>query len=58
MGCRGVEVPIPVLVSEHKEGREEKQVEPHGQGNEDGVGEARSRKRGGKVRAGTLGETC
>jgi len=51
MDCRGVEVPTPALVSEHKEGREEEQVDPYWQRNEDCVGEARSWERGGKIRA-------
>jgi hypothetical protein len=56
--CRGIEVLMPALVSEHKEGREEKQVEPHRQRNEDRIGEARSWEWGGEIRARTLEATC
>lgn len=42
-------------MSKYKEGREEKQIEPRGQRNEDRVGEARSWERGGEIRARTLG---
>ena len=56
--CRGVEVPMPVLASEQKEDREEKQIEPYRQRNEDRIGEARSWEWGGEIRARALEATC
>jgi hypothetical protein len=41
-------------MSEHKEDREEKQVKPYRQRNEDRVGEASSWEGGGEIRARTL----
>jgi hypothetical protein len=55
---RAVEIPMPALASEHKEQKKQKQVEPYRQWNEDCVGEAGSWKRGGEVRARTLGQLC
>jgi hypothetical protein len=45
---------MPALVSEHEEDKEEKQVKPYRQRNEDRVGEASSWERRGEIRARTL----
>jgi hypothetical protein len=49
---------MSALVSEHKEDREEKQVKPYRQRDEDRVGEARSWERGGEIRARALRGMC